>query len=340
MGKAGWLALGLVICIIIFGVLIYVVRTRTVMDGSPDIENLVEESRQRTSWGTPTDVPNGSRNVCSLYTFNSPTEPTLDSSVLDGLSPSVNTEGACVDVDQIIAKQQIRQCLGNGDTGNICVNDNGDVFQQGQSEVLYVPCDVDRCKDTLGSIAFDSSPIPNSLICMESLLGNIIGNNCTQSIESQLFRIERAEALSLAESSSGVYARIQDRETGLCVVPNIPNPVAGTSLTIGECTPNSGYVWFLVPEFSINGVDVPQQIVYTSSIAEAPTASEMSTYISNNNPLSLVSDGVQSITLQPFATSTVGNEGHKTQILDSSIYVSMLQSEIGGNSIPYYDFST
>ncbi len=347
MGIGGWIAIILIIWIIVIVLLRVSGVVKPAEEVSPDIEALIATTRQRTSWGKPQDVPNGNRNQCAVYTFpatgpNQQGVPTLNTNTLDSLIPAPIAAEVCVDPDQIAAKQQVRTCLGDGDTGNTCINSEGNVFQKGQNEVLYVPCEAPKCKDTLSLVALNFQNTTSNNRCVTDLGGEIIATGCDLRDPSQYYRIERADPVTLQENNNGTYAKVQNRETGMCLVPSNLNPVAGTSLTLGPCVPNQGFVWFLAPPVTIDGEITPQQLVYTSSVADPPSPGEMEDYIETNNPLSMEYTDPQNVTLQPFAKESTGNQGYVSQFLDYRIYQVLQETEFGpsGINIPYYNWST
>lgn len=347
MGIGGWIAIILIVWIIVIVLLRISGVVKPTEKASPDIEALISTTRQRTSWSEPQDVPGGSRNQCAVYTFpaigtDQQGTPTLNTNTLNNLIPAPIAAEVCVDPDQVAAKQQVRTCLGDGDTGDTCINNEGQVFQKGQDETLYTPCKAPKCKDTLSLVALNFQEVPNNNRCITDLDGEVIATGCDLRDPSQYFRIERADPVTLKENSNGSYAKIQNRENGMCLVPKNLNPVAGTSLTFGPCVPNQGYVWFLAPPVTIDSSTTPQQLVYTSTVAEPPSPSEIKDYIESNVPLSMKFSNPQIVDLQPFAETKAGTEGYVSQFLDFQIYRVLQDTEFepNGINIPYYNWST
>jgi len=231
----------------------------------PDIEKLLEEAREKSSWSKPQDGPNSLRSSCNVYTFPATTPedpgiPTFDADVLNKLMPVSAVREGCIDPDQLAAKQQKRTCLGNsssksgGNTGNICLDSSGKVYQKGQMQILYQPCDVPKCKDQYGVIAINFSPEKfDDSRCLADENGKIVGRPCSLADEDQLWRIQRAAPAVSGEkpieTPSGIYARLFKREKGLCIVPSAED--VNAQLELGSCDSNEGFNWLLAPPVNI-----------------------------------------------------------------------------------------
>ncbi len=247
-----WVFIFLLLILIVLFILFFSGVFKVEKATPPDVEKLLEEVKEKSSWGTPRDVPHGTRNFCGVYTFvgtdpDEPAVPTFDPTVLNAITPvSATTEG-CIDDDQIAAKQQIRTCEGDGDTGDVCVTDQGVIFQKGKTDIFYQGCDIQRCKDQFGILAFRFEPELDGTVCMsfDSVESEAVGRKCDINDSKQKFRFQRALPVSLKEDNSGPYLRIFERISGKCVVPKAVGP--GSPLVLGQCSPNSGYVWLLAP---------------------------------------------------------------------------------------------
>lgn len=313
---------------------------------SSEIEQELEMARERTDWSKESDIIGGLRNTCGIYTFpaTGPSTPgmyTLNKEILDSLTPiQVGPETQdCVDVDQIAAKEQQRTCLGS-DTTNICIGYDGQIYQKGQIEILYVPCDVNRCKGTLGNIAigFDFTGFPaNNTLCMSGQVDIVDAGECTLEDQNQIFRIERGMPKTLTPSDGGPFARFIDRKTGKCVKPESVSE--GSELVLSDCSPNNGFVWFLAPSAEVDEGDIaPQQILYTTDIDTFPSPSEMKQYVESNNPLSLhTSSG--SIVMDKYSTKQ--DPSAVSQILNYQLFelISSASASGPGARFPFYNWS-
>lgn len=269
-----WVFIFLFLILIVLFILFFSGVFKVEKATSPDVEKLLEEVKEKTSWGTPRDVPHGKRNFCGVYTFvgenpDEPAVPTYDPAVLNAITPiSATTEG-CIDDDQIAAKQQIRTCEGDGDTGEICITDQGVVFKKGETDIFYEGCDLKHCKDQFGILAFHFEPKLDDTVCMsfdsgENANPDAFGRRCDINDSKQKFRFQRALPVNLKEDNSGPYLRIFERMSGKCVVPMAVGP--GSPLKLGDCSHNSGYVWLLAPPVEITIPSTSQELRVTSTL--------------------------------------------------------------------------
>lgn len=338
----------IIVLIIIWIVVWIVLRATNVIKPDEEttpqqIQEYIDEIPEFASWTDNRDVPGGRRNTCAIYTFpaQSGTEPpniTLDEDVLNNLTPDFITPGSkkCIDPDQIVARQQERECLATN-----CIGYNGRNFVRGQVQTLYVPCDAEKCKANFGLVAIDFSQtnFPNNdTRCLEIQNNQVVGSQCNIQNMNQVLRIDRTNptrSSTITPSDNGPFARFVDRETGLCIIPDNRNPTENTSLTLGNCLPNSGYVWFLVPRVEIQSNEAPQQIVYTTDISSIPSPTNIQSYISQNNPLSIQLQN-NNVVLDDYATEM--EAGVEAQILNYQLY--NFVSSQSTTRLPFFNWSS
>jgi hypothetical protein len=267
----------------------------------------------QTGWGPNQPVP-GDRGMCSLYTFpaagpGQPAIPTLSPQILDAMTPTEIGNVSCVDADQLALQKVNQTCQGNGITGNICYGTDATVYQLGQTRQLYVQCNSVKCEDTLALTALNFNPSDfidppaTKSACLQFTSADpsqaVIGEICDLQNTGQILRIERQSPNGTA-SDSGVYGRLVDRVTNLCVIPSLVPPVTGTTLQLGNCSPSDGYVWWFFPPTTIVTIETiddimvpvstvaPQQLVYyPNNGQEPPKGTDLTDFIANKNPLAI-----------------------------------------------------
>ena len=257
------LIVGAIIIVIIFAIRLRQItqaeleglRGQPLVTSSPD-----QQQREITGWSTPTGVP-GERGMCSLYTFpaqgpNRPAIPTTNTAVVDQLAPGSVGNVDCFDIDQLALQKVVQVCLGGGVFGNICYDNRGRKFAAGQGNQFYTFCNKTQCQDTLAPVALNFQP--NNLVSKTACLqfdpinntNPVVGQQCNLTSASQILRIERQNPNG-SFNNAGVFGRLFDRNSGLCIVPSSPNPTADDTLVLGQCAPSSGYVWWFFPPQSI-----------------------------------------------------------------------------------------
>lgn len=240
------------------------------------------------NWG-----PTNTSGQCNLYTYKSSpivpgiSQPTPNNLVVSQIVPNVPplNSNNCLDQDQLYLEPASRTCIG---PGNTCIGFDGTVYQIGQTEFFNQYCDISFCTASyIGSIVmgfqYDNSDLnggflKNTVGCLTyngTPGSNLENQPCDSDNFNQMFRISRFDAPltttgTPVPSLSGPYAQFMERTTGLCVVPATASE--SSPLTLGQCNPNNGIVWILVPPISAPGSDTvaPQQIVYTNNIVPIP----------------------------------------------------------------------
>lgn len=310
------------------------------IDTSTDafIQANIDIITQKIGWSKIIPSDDTNRNTCLLYTFPSSMDgnkaiigqPTLNFFVLDSLTPQSLT--SCIDSDQIVAQKVKRTCQ-NEDLG--CIGFNGLSYLQGQDENLYQACkQPNACSDTLALIGLQyNSNNLSTLICVQASEYNTPGvaTSCDVSKNSQLFRIDRADPVTLKNNSSGQYARIGSRTTNLCLSSLSGTAFIGAPVGLIDCNINTGYVWWVFPPFSSDNGVLPQQLVYTTSIEKIPqNNTDMNKYLQDNanNLFSLFINTNNNLSLQPMIISNPDDpnlNSRNTQILDLPLYNLLLQ---------------
>ena len=141
-------------------------------------------------WGPAKDVIDGTKNTCGVYTFTGsidntiaiPGTPNLENSTLNSCVSDLNIlneycygptnidKNACIDVDQVAAKQQIRECIGKGTDSLGCRNYNGTTLPVGSSSFVYISCNAPQCKTSLSSIALNYNFNPDINVILNNAI--------------------------------------------------------------------------------------------------------------------------------------------------------------------------
>jgi len=324
--------------------------TSSSVAASAEITSLLAEVSEVTDWGSPEDVPNGTRNLCGIYTLpakdpNTPTPPTFNSTVLNALTPETSGNIDCLGANQMLAVQQQRVCMGTS-TNPKCVDTEGNTYTQGGVWIFYATCDGPAaCPNSTisASLAFNFNPMDLSAArCITTDRTKNYIAPCDLTQPGQLLRIERVDAKTLAPDSTGPFARVIDPLTGNCLVPVGAHPAAGAAITFGPCTPNQGYLWFLAPPANLgNPLPSPQQLMYVTSTDTVPPSANFGAYIESNNPLTLrVASTLDSIALQPYTAvvSPTGTDFAGCQYLDYQIYQIIQNTPVLSGSTTNFPF--
>lgn len=284
-----WFLIILIVILIFLVILIIFSISRTTSPEQPkntpaDIKKFLEEAQERTDFSKPVPIPGNDRSKCLIYTFpsinpNTPGISTYNKEVLDSLTGTESNKliENCVDNDQVAAFLKQRTCQAEK-----CEDSEGNKFTKGETQIQYYPCNIKVCKDQLAliSINFD----PNDFSVSRCLVANKNDNTVTVTKEcnigspEQLFRVNRAAAVSLKPLKDGPYARILHRETGKCVIPETDKPVVGTKLKLGSCDINSGFNWLLSPP-----VEFSTETKVVDMVANKSTVTGLSFKISPND---------------------------------------------------------
>lgn len=238
-----------------------------------DLTNLPGVTMNMGIWSMSTDVAGGSRNQCSVYKF--PTvinsdgtvtlaEPTYNRETLDALPPSSPSVGQCIQPDEVIAQQQIHQCL-----NDTCVGNDGKIYAAGEKEVFYQACgSYQPCKFNYGVVAlgFVQDEAINSR-CLTVRNGQVVTAPCN-TVTGQLLNIYRTNDLSTLDyDESGTFMRIEDPQSNQCIVPEQGSGF-GRRLILGDCA--QGFVWgYSNRPYTFGGNIIPPQVVYLENPTQA-----------------------------------------------------------------------
>lgn len=300
---------------------------------------------------TPPVPVSGERGNCYVYTF--PSQPILSTELIDGLTPQPIRNVDCLDDDQLALQKTETTCTRT----DFCQAPDGTRVGPSEKFVSYSVCGqalIDSCwrenSSSLSLIGLNFQPPtldrPASATCL-TYPSPISVSPCNPDNKSQLIRVTRAQAVSLVPNSSGPYARLVNRANGRCLIPSRFPPLPETSLIEGECSPNSGYLWWLIPPLSLTiirdgqnvSVTSPQQIVFTSTVSSPPR--NLTDYFSNpsNSSLSIQFDSQSRAVLRPFVRDSASPEGVRaqTQIFELSLYsyLTSLPRNSSGTNIPF-----
>lgn len=274
---------GLLILFIVFFIVVGL-YFRTGPPVTPPINpnTFTDQYNDFTFWG-PEQAVSGARGNCSLYEFPAhlsstlyPCEPfalpfgvpglvSLEVSVLDALTPLPQPN--CADLDQIVARKVTRTCMGlHPGTLSQCVSPDGTRYNVGQTETIYTQdeCGMSQCTSSLALIGIGYSvvnvpPACNNIRCLLSHTDNTVtGTQCNISNLNEIYRVSRFDVSGKA-NPVGLLAQIQDRGTGLCVVPNGNI----TALVLAPCG-NPG--WALLPVLKGMTTTSEQQIAWFGNL--------------------------------------------------------------------------
>lgn len=244
----------------------------------PDITNPFVIS---TTWSQPIPVSD-TRGRCRQYTFSNNT-PSTSLQIVDSIQPD-NTTNLCTFPNQLILQKQTRTCL-----QSICTGINGQLFSQGETEILYTQCQSNSCLDQIpGSnfnFTFEQAVIGSGLgLTVDSGCLSAPNNapidyeiirpvTCDANDLNQTFLISRASypidnPTRLTSDENGYIARFIHQPTGLCAFPPLPVLSSTSFVYLGpvildECNSRSdGFVWGLIPPTIIgDGLTSVQQII-------------------------------------------------------------------------------
>jgi len=276
----------------------------------------------------------------------------------------------CLDVDQISAQLQQRTCTAQGTDSIGCRDYEGNKYAVGQVNDYYNACSLTPCTNsTVASIATNFQFNPNPAITLAnahcifpvfgitgttgisgstgttgttSYLQGISGSTCDLDL-SQLWRITRADFIAstggFKVDPSGMFARIQNRSTGLCLAPigstgatgstgNTGNTGSsgvtnGSLLTLVPC--RATYPWLFSPSLQIVSLTSPPQFVWSPTPVSLTTTADIINYINNNKPLSMVVVDGTAVML-PFALDNSTQSNYSAQYLDYALFNLILTS--------------
>lgn len=376
------LIIGMIIIVIWFSIILKRRRTKEIEmlqgDGSTAPPS-AGAGQSQTGWTKEQPVP-GQRGMCALYTFpavspGQPSIPTMNTQILDSLTPTEIGNVACFDADQLALQKVNQTCQGNSINGNFCYGTNAIIVQPGQNRQFYVECNSTKCDDTLAVTALNFDPTDftdppavksaclqfNSSDPSQSITGEV----CDLTNNGQILRIERQNPNGTA-SDSGVYGRLVDRTTNLCVVPSAVPPTVGTTLQLGSCAPSNGYVWWFFPPSNIitdrtitedgktftipSRTTAPQQLVYyPNNGKQPPKGQDLNDFITKNQLVSISvavnTDGTsatfgdtiygQAVTMQNLSTNNRNNtttgvvgSAPNAQTIDYWLYKTISQTPV------------
>jgi hypothetical protein len=356
-----WFSIFLIIVIVVFLIIGLNFPTSVGSTGSQnsqmnsEIENMLKETRSGSSFGPWQNIANDNRSQCLLYTIVStsatePKSPIYDNTLLDEITPQFIGTTGCIDTNQLVAIKQQRTC-GDGPIQKFpCIGLDGQAYNQGQAEIAYIPCNsaISECTDQLHLVAFNFNLDIQSSSCVvapEMMGAPAELSNCNVTNSNQLLRIQRANPETLSDNPTGVYARIFDKLSNTCLIPeDVTNPSSNMPLVFGDCSLNGGFVWFLAPPIYIpSSTSIsPQQIVFTNTIGTPPSSTDIDSFLAGN-PLSAAITG-NGLTLQPFNqnnASSVSNN-YNVQFIDYGAYDVYSETPIIPNqntNIPFYQWS-
>lgn len=310
--------------------------------------NSLDLYKNPNTWGQATPTANADRNSCKLYTFPGlmvgttafPGEPTLLSSVVDNLTPAPPT--TCIDSDQIEAAQLNHTCQGLTGHPSFCFLQTGQQVIVGATETFYDSsnCDVPQCQGELALIALKYNP-PSSYQCVYGVTGTGFLNTtrCDITDQKQLFRITRmnpgGSVPPPGQPNNGLLAQIVFRPTGQCVDAGSTTPSANSSVVLGNCGNDNGFVWALIPSLTYRSGNTgpvkttPQQIVFVGGVTSIPqfnTSEDVVNFMTSNNLLSMSQDPVN-VSLKPFATDGGQTSLQSAQYLTYGLYNVILNTK-------------
>lgn len=194
-------------------------------------------------WSPPVASPGDVRGGCRVYSFppdqSEPPVVVNDITVVDQIPPQGLI--GCVDDDQLYLKRQQHTCQAKN-----CRGTDGRLYTPGQIEYFYQSCSAPKCTSTLGFVGLNvNAANPANALCLTKpadLLDTVKVVPCDITNNNQLFRLERFK-FDGTPNSLGIYLKIVDRQSGLCVMPSFDK----TKLILNDCVESNGVVWALLP---------------------------------------------------------------------------------------------
>jgi len=293
----------------------------------PDPNSFTSKYDSFVIWGEEIPV-DGNRGYCNKYDFPATLSPviypcppsignahpgiagqiSLDANVLDKLTPI--TQGACEDIDQIVAKKVTRTCTGlDTNSTATCSGVDGKQYRVGETETLYTTenCGVTSCASELvfwgvGYSVIPDVPICNGIKCLKSNSDKTVtGVVCDMADPLELYRLNRYTILG-KKATNGILAKIEDREKGLCLTVNSNN----TGLKLDTC---GEPVWALFPALKGTIYASSQQTAYIGNLStfelidilNSDTIDDVMLKISSYGVLSIQLNVNGDVTLLPYA---------------------------------------
>ena len=299
-----WQFLFLLFIVITFIILLVIIFVETRDDTEASVPLSPPDFEVDTTWSTPV-LSSNSRSNCNVYTFSTNMigkdivyfGPTLDADVLDALTPE--PVSGCVYPYQITAAQYERTCQATQ-----CFGFNGQVFQNGEKETIYLSCDQTECDGVTSLVQIGFNPCKDEAdICFADVSGigdpsaNAFATTCNAlQIANQLHQIMRVDNNGDV-SPTGNIAKIVNISTGRCLYVNptlnvmqyedcdAPNNGLETIVL-----PNGGFGWTLLPsikmDFSDSEIITPQTMHFGSfdgTLADSPrTVVDIENYYNTN----------------------------------------------------------
>lgn len=280
--------------------------------------------------------------------------------------PSTANSNSCTDPDQISAQLMVHTCTSVGTNGLGCRDAEGNTYAVGATALFYSACTTSPCTAPVAAIAlnfvYSLGDNPNDLLgsafCLTkafipngntgasgstgstgSYLIKVSDSNCNFEL-NQLWRIYRANlsqtGSGFTSNPNGIYAYVQDRVTGLCIVPSVTGVtgVTGgvprtTTLTLGTCQAGA-YPWLLAPPIQIGAYTTPNQFVWAPNPVPLTSTSDLINFIDNYNPLSMwPNNSEQEVMLEPFyINGDVVNSGYSANYLDYTLFNLILENPL------------
>lgn len=279
-----WGLLLLFLVVVAFLILIFAFLLRSKPEKIPDkeaIDEFLEVIRRRVGFSKPQAVSTA-RGKCLDYIF--PEALTLNVDKVDSLQPIPSSLILdCLDEDTASLIKVYSTCQ-----EDYCLNFNGERIEKGESIVFYERC----ANGLLPCYEYDESYLASISVgdsCLKRVEKKVVPAVCSLLDKEQLWRVNRALPFSLIGNSQSPLARIYNRISGKCLVPTIYPPREGTTLEEGDCFPNKGYVWWLIPPVHFTeaeeGFLSSPQLVYTENATDFPE--NLVDYFDRYTPLSV-----------------------------------------------------
>lgn len=297
----------LILMVVTIGIILWIRNERASTPQKPQYQNY-------SSWGNPVPSQDPTRNTCQLYQFPSgnimvdskefftPGNPTFNSNIINMLTGKIPLP-SCLDIDQIVAQQMIRECVGptGAVTPPLCRELNGAIVEKDSTEIIYsnnLCRSIPLCDSILSTVSLNYHAPQHPFYCLVQNNGFVETTLCNMGSEDQQFRISRINPFNSPNQGSknvGLLAKIQNRQTSFCLNANlsIPSqtmynpsfsnncppgpiqPVNGNQVTLENCdligpTGFAGYDWLLLPGMSYiippnQNKFSPQQIIFLNN---------------------------------------------------------------------------
>lgn len=312
-----------------------------------------------SGWGPETDT-SGVQGACYVYTFVSQLSGTSitynppnyiynnlifnSAGIPSGSTPQFPITAvpastvSCITNDQVSAKLVQHTCTSQESQGYECVEKNGSIASVGQTEQYFTSCTVPTCAgvENFIGLPFGSAGVTNAFVTRTT--PNLTVSTTLNDPNTQAFQVSRADQGGNPVNPMGVLAKIFDKNTGLCLLPQ--SAEQQSQLVMDKCTnlnSTGGYVWQIIPPTPLplpglpNNI-TPQQLCFTNNGSYPAAVTDLGITSLCINRAGL---GNNRIELSPF--QQIGTiPGSNTQLVQYTIFNQMVANNQNYPLLPVF----